>query len=170
MTGAENPDGYDLAATDFLTEARLRGAKPKSRPYRLRDGGGLYLLIAPSGAKQWRLRYTLGGRESMLSLGTYPAPSLKAARAKRGTLRRAVEDGRDPAAERRAGRDSRSNTFESIARGWLAKQPFAPKTMKKAIWTFEDLLFPYIGTRPVSALAAAELVGVFRRLERRGQA
>jgi hypothetical protein len=43
ITGTENPDGYDLAATDSLTEARLRGAKPKSRPYKLRDGGGLYL-------------------------------------------------------------------------------------------------------------------------------
>lgn len=71
-----------MAATDFLTEARFRGAKPKSRPYKLRDGGGLYLLVTSTGAKQWRLRYTLGGRESMVSLGTYPATSLKAARAK----------------------------------------------------------------------------------------
>ena len=169
MTGTENPDGYELAATDFLTEARLRSARPKARPYKLRDGMGLYLLVTPSGAKQWRLRYTLAGRESMVSLGTYPATSLKAARAKRGSLRGALEAGRDPAAERRAERDSRSNTFESIAREWLAKQPFAPKTMKKAVWTFEDLLFPYIGARPVSALTAPELLGVFRRLERRGK-
>ena len=158
-----------MAATDFLTEARLRSAKPKGRPYKLRDGGGLYLLITPTGAKQWRLRYTIGGRESMVSLGTYPATSLKAARAKRGSLRSALEAGRDPAAERRAERDSRSNTFESIAREWLAKQPFAPKTMKKAVWTFEDLLFPYIGARAVSALTAPELLGVLRRLERRGK-
>jgi integrase len=158
-----------LAATDFLTEARLRGAKPKSRPYKLRDGGGLYLLVTPAGAKQWRLRYTLGGRESMVGLGTYPATSLKAARAKRGSLRSALEAGRDPAAERRAERDSRSNTFESIAREWLAKQPFAPKTMTKAVWTLEDLLFPYIGGRPIAALTAPELLGVFRRLERRGK-
>ena len=158
-----------MAATDFLTEARLRSAKPKSRPYKLRDGGGLYLLVTPTGAKQWRFRYTLGGRESMVSVGTYPATSLKAARAKRGSLRSALESGRDPAAERRAERDSRSNTFETIAREWLAKQPFAPKTMKKAVWTFEDLLFPYIGARPISALTAPELLGVFRRLERRGK-
>jgi integrase len=158
-----------LAAIDFLTEGRLRGAKPKGSPYKLRDGGGLYLLVTPSGAKQWRLRYRVGGRESMVSLGTYPATSLKAARAKRGTLRSALESGRDPAAERRAERDSRSNTFEAIAREWLAKQPFAPKTMTKAVWTFEDLLFPYIGARPISALTAPELLGVFRRLERRGK-
>ena len=74
-----------------------------------------------------------------------------------------------PAAERRAERVNGSNTFEAIAREWLAKQPFAPKTLKKAVWTFEDLLFPYIGSRPVCALTAPELLGVFRRLERCGK-
>ena len=158
-----------MAATDFLTEGRIRSARPKAKPYKLRDGGGLYLLITPAGAKQWRLRYTLGGRESMVSLGTYPATSLKTARTKRGTLHGALEAGRDPAAERRDERASRANTFESIAREWLGKQPFAPKTLKKAVWTFEDLLFPYIGSRPISALTSPELLGVLRRLERRGK-
>jgi integrase len=158
-----------LAATDFLSEARIRRARPKQRPYKLRDGGGLYLLITPTDAKQWRLRYVIGGRESMLSLGTYPATSLKAARAKRTELRAAVEAGKDPAAERRAERVNGANSFERIAREWLAKQPFAPKTLAKAVWTFEDLLFPYIGSRPVTALTAPELLEVFRRLERRGK-
>ena len=63
ITGREAPDGYDLGATDFLTEARIRRARPKERPYKLRDGGGLYLLITPTDAKQWRLRYAIGGRE-----------------------------------------------------------------------------------------------------------
>jgi len=158
-----------LAATDFLTEGRIRSARPKPEPYKLRDGGGLYLLITPAGAKQWRLRYVLSGRESMVSLGTYPATSLKAARTKRGNLHSALEAGRDPAAERRAERVSSANTFELIAREWLGKQPFTPKTLKKAVWTFEDLLFPYIGSRPISALTAPELLGVLRRLERRGK-
>jgi integrase len=158
-----------LAATDFLTEARIRSARPKGRPYKLRDGGGLYLLITPADARLWRLRYKVRGRESMLGLGSYPATSLKAARARRTELRAALEAGRDPAVERRAERASSSNTFEAIAREWLAKQPFAPKTLKKAVWTFEDLLFPYIGSRPVSALTAPELLGVLRRLEQRGK-
>ena len=161
--------GTVLAATDFLTEARIRSARPKGSPYKLRDGGGLYLLITPADALLWRLRYKVRGRESMLGLGSYPATSLKAARARRAELRAALEAGRDPAAERRAERASSSNTFEAIAREWLAKQPFAPKTLKKAVWTFEDLLFPYIGSRPVSALTAPELLGVLRRLERRGK-
>jgi hypothetical protein len=84
-------------------------------------------------------------------------------------VRSALEAGKNPAAERRAERESSANTFETLAREWLEKQPFAPKTLKKAVWTFEDLLFPYIGLRPVAGLTAPELLEVFRRLERRGK-
>src|SRR5580698_8044002 len=105
-----------LAATDFLTDTRIRSARPKARPYKLRDGGGLYLLITPNDSRQWRLRYRVQGRESMVSLGTYPATSLKAARGRRTQMRAALEAGQDPAAERRADRASSANTFESVAR------------------------------------------------------
>jgi integrase len=154
---------------DLLTEGRIRSAKPKSHPYKLRDGGGLFLLITPANARLWRWRYKVRGQESMLGLGSYPATSLKVARAKRTELRADLESGKNPSAERRAERASSANTFEALAREWLAKQPFAPKTMAKAVWTFEDLLFPYIGSRLVCALTAPELLDVFRRLERRGK-
>ena len=61
----------------------------------------------------------------MLALGTYPTTSLKAARGRRAEMRAALEAGKNPAAERRAERENRANTFEAIAREWLAKQPFA---------------------------------------------
>jgi integrase len=158
-----------MALTDFLTDAQIRSAKPKTRPYKLRDGGGLFLLITPANARLWRLRYKVRGQESMLGLGTYPATSLKAARSKRSELRTALEAGKNPAAERRALRANDANTFETLAREWLAKQPFARKTLQKAVWTFEDLLFPYIGSRPVTALTPPELLEVIRRLEKRGK-
>jgi integrase len=158
-----------MAAKDFLTEARIRSAKTKAKPYKLRDGAGLYLLITPSDSRQWRLRYRVNGRESMAGLGTYPATSLKAARGRRDEIRLTLEAGKDPAAERRAARVRITNTFEVVAREWLAKQPFAPKTMQKATWTFEDLLYPYIGRRPISVLTPPELLEVFRRLEKRGK-
>jgi hypothetical protein len=158
-----------LATTDFLTESRIHNARPQSDPYRLRDGGGLYLLVTPGNARLWRLRYKWHGRESMLGPGTFPATSLKAARDRRAVLRSAIEAGRNPAAERRAERASAPHTFKTIAREWLAKQPFAAKTLKNAVWTLEDLLFPYIGSRAVSALTAPALLHMFRRLERRGK-
>jgi hypothetical protein len=59
-----------MAGSDFLTEKRIRSASPAARPYKLRDGAGLFLLVTPGGAKQWRMRFVVCGRETMLGLGT----------------------------------------------------------------------------------------------------
>lgn len=58
-----------------LTDRAIRSAKPRSKPYKLTDERGLALLIEPSGSKLWRLRFRFAGRESMLSLGSYPETS-----------------------------------------------------------------------------------------------
>jgi len=58
-----------------LTDISVRQAKPRTRPYKVSDGGGLMLLIQPNGAKWWRMRYRFEGREKMLSLGLYPEVS-----------------------------------------------------------------------------------------------
>ena len=55
-----------------LTDAALRNAKPAAKPVRLFDGGGLYLEVAPSGGKWWRLKYRFGGKEKRISFGVYP--------------------------------------------------------------------------------------------------
>ena len=60
-----------------LTEARIRAAKPKGKPYKLRDSRGLYLLVTPPGGRLWRLRYRHAGRESMVG----PRPPRRCAEA-----------------------------------------------------------------------------------------
>ena len=42
-----------------LTDVQPRTAKARAKPYKLTDGGGLYLLIKPDGAKYWRMGYRL---------------------------------------------------------------------------------------------------------------
>ena len=64
-----------------LTDVAIRAAKPGPKPRKLSDSEGLYLEVAPSGGKWWRLKYRFGGKEKRLSLGTYPEISLKKARA-----------------------------------------------------------------------------------------
>jgi len=63
-----------------VTHAEIINAKPREKPYRLFDGRGLYLEIAPSGGRWWRFKYRFKGKETRLSLGVYPEVSLKAAR------------------------------------------------------------------------------------------
>ncbi|HZX70533.1 MAG TPA: Arm DNA-binding domain-containing protein, partial [Rhodanobacter sp.] len=70
-----------------LTDTAIRTAKPSAKTQRLFDGGGMYLEVAPSGGKWWRLKYRYGGKEKRLSLGTYPDTRLKDAREKRDAAR-----------------------------------------------------------------------------------
>ena len=88
-----------------LTDTTIRTAKPADKPFKLFDGGGLFLLVTPAGGKLWRLKYRHGGKERGLSLGIYPAVSLADARKGRDQARRLLVSGLDPAAERRQHHD-----------------------------------------------------------------
>ena len=57
----------------MLTEMCIRQAKPKDRDYKLGDSEGLYLFVAKSGRRSWRVKYRFAGKEKRLILGSYPA-------------------------------------------------------------------------------------------------
>jgi len=139
-----------------LTHSALRAAKPHDKPYKLGDGGGLYLLVSPNGALWWRLKYQFEGREKLLSLGVYPHVSLQQARALRDEAKKAIASGINPSAKRQAEKFSTANTFEAVGREWLSLQEkkLAPATFAKAAWTLETLVYPYIGSRPIAKLCA----------------
>jgi hypothetical protein len=63
-----------------LTDVAIRKAKPKKAPYKLSDGGGLFLWVQPAGGKWWRYKYRFAGKEKLLALGTYPDVTLADAR------------------------------------------------------------------------------------------
>ena len=75
-----------------LTDTRIRSLKPSERPYRKTDSGGLVLVIQPSGARLWRYRYRIAGKENMFAIGAYPEISLKEARERRDEARRLLND------------------------------------------------------------------------------
>lgn len=66
-----------------LTDAEIRKTPITHRAQKLFDGGGLYLLIKPSGSRCWRLKFRVAEKEQLLSLGVYPEVTLKAARERR---------------------------------------------------------------------------------------
>ena len=76
-----------------LTDAKVRTIKPAEKPQKLFDGGGLFLLVTPTGGKLWRLKYRFGGTEKLLTVGTYPQTSLAEARQKRDDARALLEKG-----------------------------------------------------------------------------
>ena len=154
----------------MLTETAIRAAKPREKSYKLFDGLGLYLEIAATGSKLWRLKYRHDGGENRLAMGAHPDTSLKQARERRDAARRQLAAGIDPSSQRQAEKLANANTFEAVAREWLALQEkkLAPATFAKAGWTFETLIFPYIGSRPIAKLGAMDVLKVLKRIEGRG--
>lgn len=155
----------------MLTEAQVRAARAQDKPYKLYDVKGLYLKVVPSGARLWRLKFRRAGKEKLIALGPYPQLSLKRAREKRDALRLQLSAGVDPTARVAALKLAAADTFAAIATEWLERQrpSFAEATWVKAQWTFHDLLFPFIGSRPIREITAPEILAVCRRLEARGK-
>ena len=159
--------------------SRVRQARPKEKEYKLSDQRGLLLVVRPTGAKWWRLRYQFQGKEKMISLGVYPDVSLSMARDRRDAARRLVADGKDPSAERQAEKQALEAagkcTFELIARHYLAqlarkvrKAKASIKTYKKAKWMLETFIFPALGNRPIPSITAPQLLVELKKIEMKG--
>jgi integrase len=157
-----------------LTDTAIRSTKPGSKPLKLSDEKGLFLLVTPSGGKWWRLKYRFNGKEKLLSLGVYPDTGLKDARSRRDEARKLLADGVDPSENRKAQKTARTeqaaNSFEVVAREWFAK--YSPTWAKghadKIIRRLERDMFPWIGNRPIAEITAPELLQSLRRIEARG--
>jgi integrase len=161
--------------TAQLTEMQVRNAKPRQKPYKLFDGGGLYLEVATSGSRIWRLKFRqLNGKENRLTFGPYPEISLQEAREKRLETRRLMLKGEDPARHRddakRLAADRAANTFERIAREWYANKvpTWSERTAKNMIQRLEADIFPPIGKRPISELRHRDVIAALRKIEERG--
>jgi len=114
-----------------LSAIQIDKAKPQTKEIKMFDGGGLYLLITPTGGKLWNMKYRFGGKEKKLSFGAYPALSLTDARQRREEAKKLLTSGIDPSAMKKAlkatSKDIAANTFESIARLWHHKFSSAGK-------------------------------------------
>jgi integrase len=158
----------------MLSKLLIDKTKPQAKSVRLSDGRGMYLEISPAGGKWWRFKYRFAGKERRISLGVYPDVPLAAAREKREEARRQVAAGIDPGEQRKAAKvaliESTENTFEAIAREWFGL--FSTKWVKghadKIIRRLELNVFPWLGSRPIRAITAPELLAVLRRVESRG--
>ncbi len=97
----------------LLTDRTIRDAKPRTTTYRLRDDNvvcrGFGVVVAPSGARTFFLSYTSpeDGKRKQVALGRFPNMSLREARLKATEVREQVDQGKDPAFERRADIEAR---------------------------------------------------------------
>ncbi len=156
----------------MLTDTAIRTAKPTAKSYKLYDHDRLFLLVHRNGAKYWRVRYRRDGKETVLSLGTYPAISLREAREKASHIHTELVKGLDPATERRkkAEADAGLPTFKVVAEKWLAvkKAKLSPSYVGKMEITIHANLYPRLGDKPLVEITATLVLECLRAMEMRG--
>jgi Arm DNA-binding domain len=134
-----------------LTIKEIENAKPMVKKYKMADGGGLCLLVTPSGAKLWVWRYRFDGAEKNMHFGEYPGVTLKDARELHFAARKLLGTGINPVAARKAEAETKQmavvaeqrqaeNSFEKVAREWwswwsVGKSPRHAETVLRRMET-----------------------------------
>ncbi len=157
-----------------LSDTKIKTIKPTEKPFKLADERGLFILVRPAGGKLWRFKYRIGGKEKLLSFGTYPEVSLADAREKRDQARKVIAAGGDPSVILKANKagknESNANSFESVTRIWLKNYSanLSTATSEKNLRLFQRDIFPWIGDKPISELKPKDILDAARRIEARG--
>jgi integrase len=157
-----------------LTDVKIRQAKATDKVLKLTDGNGLYLEVKPNGSKLWRYRYKIASKENLFAVGEYPVLTLQDARKARDDARELVKQGIHPSHARQntlSGQlANNANTFESVAREWLARKAgsWSPYSIKQATNCIEQNAFPKIGRLPIRNVTAAHLLEILQAMEKRG--
>ena len=169
-------------AKELLLDIIVRNAKPDDKDKRLNDGGGLYVLIKPNGAKWWRFDYSIESKRKTLSLGVYPVTGLADARRKVDEARKQISNGIDPSNTRKAVKAAQQlaaenesrldaglpilNSFEDIARKWLASIDHTVRdiTHQKKIRRFEVHVFPFIGGMAINEIKSPAIFSLIKPL------
>jgi integrase len=161
-------------ARDCLSDAKVRGAKRATKPYKLYDGGGLFLLVHPNGSRYWRLKYRFDGKEKLFAIGVYPEVTLAEARAKALDARRSVSEGIDPVLERRHHRASKAaastETFQTIAEEWMASRGdvWSSSYRESVRSAVAANLYAQVGGLPIRSISVPTLREALLLMERRG--
>jgi hypothetical protein len=164
-----------------LTDIAIRGAKLGSKPYKVYDREGLFLLVNPSGSKLWRWRYRFDGKEKLMALGEYPLVSLGQARELLLGARKTLAAGVDPMAERKAEAETKQKeiearqresetSFDTVPRKWWAwwsigKSPRHAETLMNRL---EADVLPAIGHLPVDSVEPRHIREILLTVETRG--
>lgn len=158
-----------------LSETQIKAIKTGPKEFFLNDGDNLFLRVRDTG-KAWVYRYEKDGKTVKLGLGPYPAVTLAQARAKAYEANSLRADGQDLKEVRRQKaeqeRAARLNTFELLARAWVASakkdREWSNGYADKVIRHLEIHIFPWVGDRPIDTIAPTEIVRCLHRIKDRG--
>ena len=153
-----------------LTDTAVRNAKPKEKPYKLGDSGGLYVIVRPNGSKLWRYKFRLGGKANSRGLGKYPDVGLGEARRRRDECRQDVANGVNPRGRWKATHAAELNTtdsFKTVAREWFESRlpSWTPGTSSMNLMRLGRYVFPAFGKQPIATVSAPDLVEMLKPIQ-----
>ena len=155
------------ANTRRVSDTTLRAAKSGTKPYKIAAGGSLYLEVMLSGSKLWRWKYRIGGKENRYAIGAYPDLLLTAARKKVEAASKLVKAGIHPSHQKQLDRinigHEHANTFEAIAKEWLAIKDWEQVTKDRRLRMLERVVFPSIGKLPVRQITSAHILAILKK-------
>lgn len=156
-----------------LSDARIKALKPKASRYTVSDGGGLVLEVMTSGAKIWRYRYSLHGKQQpVATIGEYPATSLMAARERARRYTEIVAGGVSPVAEAQKDRGAVKSldTVRAFGACWINEQMSdkSKEYQRTTSRALEKDVYPAIGSKPLAELTPGDVLAICDRIKKRG--
>lgn len=156
-----------------LNDRQIKNAKPQEKPYKLADGGGLYLYVTPKGTKSFRLKFRFDGKEQVLTIGKYPHVSLSEARAMAETAKTQIAQGINPAAQKQAekqqAQEAALNTFAAVAKEWhrVSTPRWKPHHAAR-VWRYmETDVLPHIGSLQLDEIRVSDIQALLERITAR---
>jgi len=159
-----------------LSDVKIKAATvPEGKKQvKLSDGGGLYLLVKPSG-KYWRLDYRFADKRKTMALGVYPRVTLKEARHKREDAKKLLDKNIDPSQskqtdKRKATAQANAATFKGIATEWMEKKSaqWVKTTIVHTQAKLDKHILPWIGSLPIADIETPVILSLIQRVEKRG--
>ncbi|MEE4744290.1 integrase domain-containing protein [Pseudomonas alliivorans] len=160
----------------WLSDVKVKAAKPREKDYILTDGGGLQMRVRANGSKLWNFNYIqpVTKKRLNMSLGTFPEVSLAQARKRTIDARALVAEGIDPKEKRDADRQTikatTEHTFKNVASAWFdVKKDSVTTAYAEDIWRSLTLhVLPDLANTQISAITAPMVIGLLRPLEVKG--
>ncbi|ECF6595070.1 DUF4102 domain-containing protein [Salmonella enterica] len=154
-----------------LKDTQIRSIKPSSKPFKVSDSRGLYLLVSPGGSRHWYLKYRINGKESRIGLGAYPSVSLSEARQQREEIRRMLAQNINPVQQRAAERGllTPENVFKTVALDWHKNnRKWSQSTADRLLASMNNHIFPVIGHLSVTELKPRHFIDLLKGIEAKG--
>ncbi|EBO0017768.1 integrase [Salmonella enterica] len=154
-----------------LKDTQIRSIKPSSKPFKVSDSRGLYLLVSPGGSRHWYLKYRINGKESRIGLGAYPSVSLSEARQQREDIRRMLAQNINPVQQRAAERGllTPENVFKTVALDWHKNnRKWSQSTADRLLASMNNHIFPVIGHLSVTELKPRHFIDLLKGIEAKG--